>query len=130
MVQITDNPAEVVGKRFVTLTIIRLPADNAKIGARVKMVDPDPNHTASFSVDGRTNGIGDAWVLARRMAKDKKADFILVDDPMKLLPRDKWPQGDNILDDSNVLGDASIVQKPNESVLREANVLDDSNILK
>ena len=130
MVQVTDSQEETSGKRVVFFRVIPLPADNTKIGGQVKMLDSEPGHMISAHHDGATNLIADAWRLAWKIASERNAEFILIDDPKKLFPREKWPRSGDFLGNPDLLGNRDILQKTGNNVLDDPNVLSNPNILK
>jgi hypothetical protein len=83
MVKVTDNLEETRGKRFVRLSVLPLPADPTIVAGEIRMDDPDPKHTIS-SHRSSVMGIESAWELARKIAREREAEIILIVDPKGL----------------------------------------------
>jgi hypothetical protein len=84
MVRETDGAEETYGKRTVCLNVLPLPSDPTRAAGVVRMDDPDPNHMISFH-RGVVMEFETARKLAWKIAGERKADLILIVDPMKLL---------------------------------------------
>jgi len=87
MVREVDDIEEVRGKRCVHLSVLRMPANPTKIAGLVKMSDPSRDHQIGAHHSACPMEIEVARSLAWKIAHERTADLIWIDDPKELYPK-------------------------------------------
>lgn len=85
-----DDP---VATRHIRLDVLPMPSDPARVAGMVRMDDPDGEHQVGSHRSALPMDIEVARSLAWKLARDRGADVIWINDPKRLYPRNNRRMG-------------------------------------